>query len=765
MVFAAVMLRVVDADKNASSNGKNAITATELFRSYPVLPSFFLNVTKKGTKGMQLDSTTLSKEEAASSRFLHPSLYPVLLLLSRLQPVALSGEAAADTTESFIPTVLQCLKHKYHKCRLLGARALSNLSSDDPGRVSSVDALLEKCNEMLSVSEKQRDWNAVHGSLLGIQHLLSKASDPGLKLVRHKALRATLYRYVEPGGDIFSCPPPCVSIVLEILVNTAAAMGKSETDFEGEVERVSLNIVSKLSERHQSASRAGLVGEARLGAVASRGFCECCLGKIWDPAVDFMKRESLLNSLSLLLQHDLIDVRLEATKAFKKGIYSEIDGVLSKTNGARDAQRDVVLTVACTLQNALMSELHRTNMMHPPTARRLSRCLLECCHALRLLGFVCETDKHTTDMLSARHLWEVAMGMSELEEASAESITVLDTDKRLNGNAAELMGFAIQAWFSTGEGTITECANDELRLFMRFLNRLNDEEASWRLRHSVAVAIETSRILLLDTTSTDVKVSQLDITSEILTLLQDSDPDVRFIAGRAIMQADSRRSPQLLLEMAYGLPKRFPNGEMNSYLLQSLVASCRGIVETLDCFDSEVAQSKKDATPSELMNLGTGRKIFEDEITNPFDEVLLANQLRSMALVESPAPLTYDDTRELFELCREVLGRVFSRELENQNNNRAPDVAHEMTRSNNLFPLIHSLIVGSIAVIYLGAEDHMGLRDEARRMVSLLDSEWETAIHPSVCQAVDGLASACPSDSKTCQSVVDCCFLLQKDLD
>ena len=39
------------------------------------------------------------------------------------------------------------------------------------------------------------------------------------------------------------------------------------------------------------------------------------------------------------------------------------------------------------------------------------------------------------------------------------------------------------------------------------------------------------------------------------------------------------------------------------------------------------------------MNLGTERKIFEDEVSNSFEEVLLANQLRAVAIVKSSAPI------------------------------------------------------------------------------------------------------------------------------
>jgi hypothetical protein len=291
------------------------------------------------------------------------------------------------------------------------------------------------------------------------------------------------------------------------------------------------------------------------------------------------------------------------------------------------------------------------------------------------------------------------------------------------------------------------------------------------LRHSVVVAIETSKVLLLETVGSAVKASQLDLLSELLALLQDSDPDVRFVAGRVIMQMGSREnlstkqslSSQLVLERGYMLiPDRFTAGEMNARLLQSLMVSCRGTIGSLDSFEKEVAQSEKANSPRELMNLGTERKIFEDELANSFEETLLANQLRAAAAVKSYAPIDPQDAgqRELLGLCSKVLGRLLDRELAHENNNRSPDVAHEVTRSNSIFPFIHSLIIGSTAAIYLGAEDFEDLRGEARSIISLLGGERESAIHPCVSQALEALAAASPGDNSTHQALLHCCFLL-----
>ena len=245
MVFAAAMLRVVDADKNASSSSGNAITATELFRRYPMLQTFLLRVMEKGVEDMQLENNRLE--------LTYPSLYPILLLLSRLQPVAISGEAAVDLTEPFIPSILKCLMHRQHKIRLVAALSLQNLSPNDCGRLSFADELLAKCEDMLLSSERQQpEWNTVHGALLGIQQLLSNMSNPGTLLSRKDELRTRLYRLFESDFGRFRCPPPCASVALEILTNTATLKGKSALNLKRDVGRTCIKVIAELQRSNRN---------------------------------------------------------------------------------------------------------------------------------------------------------------------------------------------------------------------------------------------------------------------------------------------------------------------------------------------------------------------------------------------------------------------------------------------------------------------------------------------------------------------------------
>ncbi len=751
MVFAAAMLRVVDADKNASSSSGNAITATELFRRYPMLLEFLLRLMEKGVEDMRLENNRIELS--------YPSLYPVLLLLSRLQPVAISGEAAVDLTEPFIPSILKCLMHRQHKIRLVAAFSLHNLLPNDCGRLAFADELLAKCEDMLRNPKRQQiEWNSVHGALLGIQQLLSNMSNSGTLLSRQDELRARLYRLFESDIGTFRCPPPCASIALEILTNAAILKGKSALNLKRDVGRACIKVLAELQR-----SNSNHIGIARLGAIASRGYCECCLEEIWDPTMDSSKREPMLKSLSFLLENDIIDVRLNATKVIKKSICLNIHRLLSRSDVTSDSQRDTICDIAGTLLKALMIELNRNALllsdnaynlgMHPPTVRRLSRCLIECLHALWALDFSFEDD----GKISATCIWEMSLNMLGLDKESNEIFSRLITDNLLNGNAVELMAFSIQAWASTN--TLT---NTSLRIFVEILTLISEEQASWRLRHSVAVATETSQVLQLSRMTNDfILASQQNLIGRLLVFLEDSDPDVRFVAGRAIMQAGAKEmssfkpsTSQLVTEQGYELvSNRFSSSETSSMLLQSILESCRGVADVLDRFAHEIAQSNGNQT--DLMNLGTERKIFEDEVSNSFEEVLLANHLRAVAIVKSEAPILPEDgsSKELLDICTKVVNWMFVRE-------RTNDIAQDVTWSSITFPYFHSLLVGSTAAIIVGASDLFDLQGEARRLLSLLIEKQEKFVHASVLQALEVLASARPEDEQTKQSLVECCFLI-----
>ena len=243
MVFAAAMLRV-DANKNASAlpmdkkeeskTSGTAITAVELFRCYRALSHFLLTSLTEGIgaagtssgKKLKLDDIMFDSDassDAMDSDHLHPALFPVLLLLSRLQPVSQtpSDADATQQTDPFVDLVLLCLKHKHHKVRVMASRAISVLcSGDNNGSISSRDSLLQRCSSLLGQSitsdPAPATFNAQHGLLLGIQALLLTSTRPEI-LLQDKDLSHNVSYFATWATGTLVCPPLSTKIALEIL--------------------------------------------------------------------------------------------------------------------------------------------------------------------------------------------------------------------------------------------------------------------------------------------------------------------------------------------------------------------------------------------------------------------------------------------------------------------------------------------------------------------------------------------------------------------
>ena len=176
LTFAAALLRVINADRNAGSacdsalrgeiavvsskeeqrGTANVITAKELFRNYPALPQIMLSMIAKETTS----SSSLSSSNNSTTSTLHnnsstsTTLFPILMLLSKLQPASLSSRAdadadTADTADTdtnnsigvtnndnnsllrFIDPVFQCLSHPHHKVRVMASQAITVLCTGD----------------------------------------------------------------------------------------------------------------------------------------------------------------------------------------------------------------------------------------------------------------------------------------------------------------------------------------------------------------------------------------------------------------------------------------------------------------------------------------------------------------------------------------------------------------------------------------------------------------------------------------------------------
>ncbi|KAM6460894.1 tRNA (32-2'-O)-methyltransferase regulator THADA isoform 2-T4 [Liasis olivaceus] len=160
LLFSTLITRIfgVKRGKDESSK-KNRMTGREFFTRFPNLYPFLL---------AQLEQVTSTADSQTKELKLHPSLFLLLLVLSKLYPSPMDGTYSALSMASFVPLILRCGNSPVYRSRELAGRALVPFVMLNlvPQTVSS---LLAGLPDRTDPCVRQ---NAVHGTLLQVFHLL-----------------------------------------------------------------------------------------------------------------------------------------------------------------------------------------------------------------------------------------------------------------------------------------------------------------------------------------------------------------------------------------------------------------------------------------------------------------------------------------------------------------------------------------------------------------------------------------------------------------
>ncbi|XP_062515689.1 tRNA (32-2'-O)-methyltransferase regulator THADA-like isoform X2 [Corticium candelabrum] len=159
LLYSALIARVFGATRSQNLHAKhNCMTGRQFFSMFPSLHSFLLEELKKATADEVLSSGQMR---------LHPSLYSVLLLLSKLYPSSMEGADSALNLQCFVSFVLRCGSSSVMKTRTMAASALVPLISftDLPAIVEQlVDVIPSRDSEGLITGVIEQ--NQLHGVLL-----------------------------------------------------------------------------------------------------------------------------------------------------------------------------------------------------------------------------------------------------------------------------------------------------------------------------------------------------------------------------------------------------------------------------------------------------------------------------------------------------------------------------------------------------------------------------------------------------------------------
>jgi hypothetical protein len=705
MVFSAAMLRVVDSDKNAArkdESGGNAVSAVEFFRLYAPLKPIFLALLRNDA----------SHQHNLRSKSVHSPLLLVLLMIARISPVRTSMVEASISTDAFLEYVAPCLSHWDHKVRVVAARALSNIASIDPDSESYFKNLVFVCERLVTASLASKKWNTQHGALLALKEIVSSAPDDPALLLKETGTDKILYGLLRKWR---SSPASCLSVALDTL---NSLMNASSVSYDDKVEFVSSCL--KLFEACEGSQiLPDPIFCATLGCAAAENISDL----MWSHT----KNTPLFGGQMLRIFKSIsYDIRLTAVKRFKKKIYAHIDNILTSTDHSNEEKITVLKIILQMLSDAILTELQRnstTNSLgaHPPTVRRLSRCLLECLYAHRALTVV--------PPLSCDHLWLICNQMLFAIDAM-----YVDSDNIVNGNLAELMAFA--------------CNNEErLSMFSSLINRLNDPYSPWRVRLSVAMAIE-SCIIIWNGCS-----PQKNLQLQVLRLLQDSDPDVRFVAARCIAGDGLWSAALSSLENAYLSFDDITGQSLVKPLVDRYAALPDRIQSVLDELVQSIGKSQTDA----LLNVDRSRKIFEEEHPNPYEEPLVACHLTVACFIVKGMILGNTELTAAASKASATALVVLDR-LEVWYATWAPEVGilHDPTHHCQLFGDIQGLLVLSTALTYLEVSDFTLVKDKAQSLVS----QCPVSVHPDILDTLKVLGNAKPGDEATKSSLQRLCFLV-----
>ncbi|XP_048494303.1 uncharacterized protein LOC104906201 isoform X2 [Beta vulgaris subsp. vulgaris] len=173
LAYTALVRRMVGfLNVHKRESARRAITSLEFFHRYPSLHSFIFSELKIATDLLQVGQ---SNSNLAS--IVHPSLCPVLILLSRLKPSPIASEAG-DCLDPFLfmPFIQRCSTQRNMRIRVLASRALTGLVSNEKLHLVLLDIASGLPNSVNQTEPTQTyrasSFNAIHGTLLQLSALL-----------------------------------------------------------------------------------------------------------------------------------------------------------------------------------------------------------------------------------------------------------------------------------------------------------------------------------------------------------------------------------------------------------------------------------------------------------------------------------------------------------------------------------------------------------------------------------------------------------------
>ncbi|OQU79970.1 thyroid adenoma-associated protein homolog [Sorghum bicolor] len=216
LAYTALVRRMVGfLNVQKRESARRSLTGLEFFHRYPALHPFLSSELQTATE--QLADGVSSNLESHITKAIHPSLCPILILLSRLKPSPIS----CGTDDSLDPFLLlhfiqRCATQSNYRVRILASRALTGLVSNERLQyvVSDILDSLPHGNHKAMVHSVQHSDAAVSANMGNGNVLLSKSfnSIHGL-LLQLASLLDNNFRCLTDG----STKDQIIGLLLEVL--------------------------------------------------------------------------------------------------------------------------------------------------------------------------------------------------------------------------------------------------------------------------------------------------------------------------------------------------------------------------------------------------------------------------------------------------------------------------------------------------------------------------------------------------------------------
>ncbi|XP_071337347.1 thyroid adenoma-associated protein isoform X2 [Trachinotus anak] len=160
LLFSTLITRIFGVKKGKDEHSKkNRMTGREFFTRFPALYPFLLN---------QLEEAAATVDSDSGQVKLHPSLFLLLLVLSRLYPSPMDGSSSPLGLSPFMPFIIRCGRSAVYRTREMAARALVPfvLVTQVPSTVHS------SLQELPPEPGPRIQHNHIHGTLLQVLFLL-----------------------------------------------------------------------------------------------------------------------------------------------------------------------------------------------------------------------------------------------------------------------------------------------------------------------------------------------------------------------------------------------------------------------------------------------------------------------------------------------------------------------------------------------------------------------------------------------------------------